>query len=829
MPNLIQRLLICSSFAAAAMAQPSIAPLVWTQGQPPETIRKVIREVAEGGNNGFVWESRPHPDYLGPQWWSDHGVAIDEAKKLGLDVWIFDEWMYPSGLAGGKVVAANPNFVNHVVVDRSTVVEGPAEVKPGEVPGGLAEFERVLSVVALQKGKEPVNLTGKASWTSGPGSWRIVWCVTKPVRPKAGWSMANMADVLNPEAVATYIRLTHDATYEHFKDDFGKTIKGFFTDETGLRNITSYDSLPGTPGMPMPWSPAFSAYFRKLKGYDPEPLPASLWYDLGTRGRTARFDLMDAYASCFAETFFRPQQEWCHKHGVRLIGHVVEDNHADHQLGYGPGHWFRAMEYLDMPGVDVVGYQVTPGMDAGGNYWTLGSKTVWDEEFFQFEMPAMARGAALMKPTTEIFSEPFGAYGWSEGLRQQKWIGDWHIVNGFTLLTPHAVTMKYHDPDCPPHFNRTSGNPQWRYYSNWAEYTKRLLKVVAGSEPVYDAAVLYTAESKWAGPAQTAGPAVRVLENQQASTVVLPYAVFAKEGSFESGRWVYNGQRFRAVVLPYARYAPADVMLRLAAFARAGGRVIVIDEWPSGSVDGRGDEAVKTAVGDLKRTASASVITAPELNLGRTWLVSDSPNLFVSRRRAADGEWILLHNRSLISNARGRLVEGALKGSIVRYEAERGTYVAVDAKSEFEIPPYGLWCLRITDNPPAAEQSHRFTSATSFPGEWSPGLGDWRLIAGREAYAGTLTYRATLRLADAKGPVAIDLGEVGEIAELRVNGKAAGVKIAPPYVFDVTGFVKPGENLVEVDVTNTARTMWSDAFSHGDPACGLLGPVRLLK
>ena len=74
---------------------------------------------------------------------------------------------------------------------------------------------------------------------------------------------------------------------------------------------------------------------------------------------------MDVYSRAFAENFFKPQQEWCHAHNVRLIGHLVEDNHADHQLGYGPGHWFRAMQYFDMPGIDVVGYQVTPGVDAG--------------------------------------------------------------------------------------------------------------------------------------------------------------------------------------------------------------------------------------------------------------------------------------------------------------------------------------------------------------------------------------------------------------------------------------------------------------------------------
>src|ERR1035437_4673093 len=96
------RLLALIAFPVMALAQPPLVPLLWTQGQSPETIRQVVREVADGGNTGFVWESRPHPDYLGPRWWADLRVAVDEAKRLKLEVWIFDEWMYPSGVAGGK-------------------------------------------------------------------------------------------------------------------------------------------------------------------------------------------------------------------------------------------------------------------------------------------------------------------------------------------------------------------------------------------------------------------------------------------------------------------------------------------------------------------------------------------------------------------------------------------------------------------------------------------------------------------------------------------------------------------------------------------------------
>ncbi len=853
--------------------RPSLVPLLWTQGQPPDTIRRVIREVADGGNTGFVWESRPHPDYLGPKWWSDLKVAVDEARRFGLEVWIFDEWMYPSGIAGGKVIAENPEFSHHILLDRSLIAEGPQAIKGWDIPGGLESSEKVVSITAFpdptRKRIAPIDLSIHAQgsdgrhvrWAVPQGRWRICWAVSKPELPKEGWRMDTMIDVLNPKAVEAFIRLTHEATFKYFADDFGKTIKGFFSDETGFRNVTSYQSLPGKPGMPMPWSPAFADYFRKVKGYDPRPLLASLWFDLGEKGRAARFDLMDAYSNCFAETFFKPQQEWCRAHRVRLIGHVVEDNGADSQLGYGPGHWFRTMKYFDVPGIDIVGYQVTPGLDSGTNRWVPNSNSDWDEEFFQFGLPAMARGAALIKNSPNIFSEAFGANGWGEGLRMVKWIGDWHFASGINFLSPHAVTMKFNDPDCPPHFNRTSGNPQWRYYSVWAEYAKRLQSILLNSAPVFDAVVLYTAESEWVGPAQPAAPVVRALENKQILTAVLPYDIWEKEGEFKNGRWVYHGSSFSSVILSSVRYVPAKVMVRLADFAQKGGKVVILDRWPEGSIDGRSDREVLGNEVRLKKAAGTVLCALPEIGLSVSSLAGAvlsprTPDLMMSRRKAEKGEWFLLHNRSLDTNVRGSLLIHGAQGTVLRFDAERGKYLHFSFSqtpqgiaANIDIPPYSLLCLWIGENLPAIAAPPVYAGKIDIHAEWRvavvnedgqeerapvaliKGLSDWRRWPGFEKYAGTLRYRCSIDLPSLKPEEALELdaGAVGEIAELKINGRPAGVRIAPPYLWEITELVRPGQNIIEVDVTNTAQARWTDAFSRGDALSGLMGPVSILR
>lgn len=846
------RLLALIAFPVMALAQPPLVPLLWTQGQSPETIRQVVREVADGGNTGFVWESRPHPDYLGPRWWADLRVAVDEAKRLKLEVWIFDEWMYPSGVAGGKVVAQHPEFALHTVEERTLVVQGPAAERDWEIPTPVAANEQVVSVVAFAEptrpGQDTVILPGgtRVRWAAPDGRWRICWSLARSHAPRPGWRMTNMIDVMNPSATAEFIRITHEATYAQFHEDFGKTIKGFFSDEAGFRNVDSYDSLPGKPGASMPWSPAFAAYFQKLKGYDIGAWLPALWYDLGPRGRMARFDFVDACSRAFAENFFKPQQEWCHAHGVRLIGHLVEDNHADHNLGYGPGHWFRAERFFDMPGIDVVGYQVTPGMDAGVIPWRVPSGPQWDQEFFSFGLPAMARGAALLKGTREIFSEAFGANGWAEGLRMTKWIADWHIINGISVLSPHAYTMKYNDPDCPQHFNRTSGNPQWRYYQEWTREFRPLQQLIAETDPVYEAAALYTAESAWVGETQEPSQVVRALEMNQVSTVIVPYDAIAE-----------LKDHVRTIVLPYVRFVPADAMERLAEFAEAGGSVIVLEAWPQASVDARGDQRVKAAIERLK--ASRAVLTTlwdlpTQFPLKRVEAVPLMGSVMTALRRAKDAQWLILHNRSLSGTASGRVALTGTPRHAALYDPAGGGYRPVghrvaDGRLVIDVvlPPYALWCVRlsdelpplqkvpayqVTETPPLTWQVSRATDDTASQFEavgQKSELDDWRRWPKMESYAGTVRYRTTLKLSAASGSaIALDAGRVEEIAELSVNGKRLGARIYPPYQWDITRAVRAGENEITLDVTNTAFARWKDSFSHGDAVSGLLGPVRIL-
>jgi hypothetical protein len=102
--------------------------------------------------------------------------------------------------------------------------------------------------------------------------------------------------------------------------------------------------------------------------------------------------------------------------------------------------------------------------------------------------------------------------------------------------------------------------------------------------------------------------------------------------------------------------------------------------------------------------------------------------------------------------------------------------------------------------------------------------------------------------------IVLDLGRVGDVAEVRVNGALAGSAWAPPYQVDVTSTLRPGDNRLEVIVANTwqhrlvgdlqpgaIRRAWTNAPNDGGftatrelttatplTPSGLLAPVTLL-
>ena len=154
----------------------------------------------------------------------------------------------------------------------------------------------------------------------------------------------------------------------------------------------------------------------------------------------------------------------------------------------------------------------------------------------------------------------------------------------------------------------------------------------------------------------------------------------------------------------------------------------------------------------------------------------------------------------------------------------------------------GAWAVHF-DPKWGGPETAQFDSLVSWPTRPEPGI---------KFYSGTAVYEKTFKVPDSKLKVKnlklfLDLGEVHEIVEVKVNGKSCGTVWSPPWRVDVTDVVKSGENKLQIEVVN----FWPNrvigdaslpkeqrltqtnirkltAQTPLEPA-GLLGPVQLLE
>ena len=116
-------------------------------------------------------------------------------------------------------------------------------------------------------------------------------------------------------------------------------------------------------------------------------------------------------------------------------------------------------------------------------------------------------------------------------------------------------------------------------------------------------------------------------------------------------------------------------------------------------------------------------------------------------------------------------------------------------------------------------------------GKGSISTGDWSKIQGLKAYSGGVWYRKKLTVdaSDVKKRVELDLGDVVSTAEVLVNEKSAGIKLTPPWKFDISGLTVAGENQIEILIYNTLANHYTTIPTRypGSLVSGLLGPVSI--
>jgi len=112
-------------------------------------------------------------------------------------------------------------------------------------------------------------------------------------------------------------------------------------------------------------------------------------------------------------------------------------------------------------------------------------------------------------------------------------------------------------------------------------------------------------------------------------------------------------------------------------------------------------------------------------------------------------------------------------------------------------------------------------------------LGDWSEMGVLKSYSGGAWYCRTVNLEPTlrRDRLTLDLGDLASSAEVRINGKVAGIRVAPPWKFDITDLAKKGDNRVEILIYSALGGHYSTIPTRypGLLTSGLLGPVKIVK
>ena len=388
-----------------------------------EELCRQLQDFAAHGVYGVVLHPRiglpREMGYLSAAFFDAIETAVREAARLGMQVILYDEGMYPSGSACGQVVAANPAFASRGL-----------DLVPTEEPGDTVLARTAEGVLV--------------SRFSG-GTIRGIHFGQDDGEPDAPPS----TDLLNPDAVDLFLHLTHDAYYQRLKPWFGTTIIGFFTDEPSI--------LGRNARTPFAWTPGLETAFAAAGGVLAD-LTALFRGEKNASTRLYQEMILEKEGS----VYYRRLSNWCAAHGIALVGHPHRSDDIEVE------RWFQ------IPGQDLALRWVGPRHNADeGIDSTMGHCSA-DAALLM----GCARNANECFGACNRDGNP-----WQLSGGDIKWYLDWLAVRGVNLFIPHAFyysikgpRKEERPPDVGPH------SIWWGRYRLWSDYIRRLSALLTGAE-----------------------------------------------------------------------------------------------------------------------------------------------------------------------------------------------------------------------------------------------------------------------------------------------------------------------------------------------------------
>ena len=721
-----------------------------------------------------------------------------------------------------------------------------------------------VSADAVVRRADVVDLTGRLSadgsldWTPPPGRWVILrfgYSLTgRQNHPASPEGTGLEVDKLNRRHVTDYANAylgEYESTVGH--DLIGRRgVQAMITDswEAGAQN----------------WTEDMIAQFRQRRGYDPRPwLPALAGRVVESAQASDAFlwDFRETIGDLIADNHYGALSDALHARGMRRYG----ESHETGRAFIGDG--MQVKKSADVP-MGATWAATAPGNDPFS----------YDADVRESASVAHIYGQNLV--AAESFTTADNPFGYSP--ETLKPVADRMLANGLNRFVIHTSV---HQPVETPGPGMTlavfgqwfTRKETWAEQAGpWIDYLSRSSLLLQQGRFVADIAYFYGEDGNITerfGKGMPTIPAGYPYDFINADALV-------NQLSVKDGRLVTpSGMSYRVLAIdPGVTRMTVPVLRKLRDLTAAGATVIGArpQETPSLADDPAEFQRLADAVfggpggaahpADLAQGLAALQL-APDVDDGGS-------GLRYVHRALADGDLYFVSNPEAKAKAVDLSFRIAGKAAeIWRADSGAGAAASYRTQGARTIVPLQLTAndavfvvFRAPGPPQRQVPAETTTTLATLAGPWrivfpvaegAPApidagkMSSWtesgdpkvRYFSGTATYAATFTAPAGWR--KGRGRLVLDLGEVKNLAQARVNGRSVGIAWKPPFVLDVTDAVRPGRNRLEIGVTN----LWPnrligdrqpgakdlkvfasfDPFPPGAPLLpsGLLGPVTLRR
>ena len=502
----------------------------WNDKLEEDELRRQIRVMKSLGMNGFFMHARGglETEYLSAEWYDCINACVDEAKKLGMEAWSYDENGWPSGFAGGELLKDKANFALAI------------EQKTASYPDSMED------IIAVYRKNNDGTFTYVTA-DCGENEYLILYKRYDE----------SYVDTLDGEITDKFIAATHEEYKKRvpageFRAD--GAMPGFFTDEPQYYRWGN------------PWSNTLPAEFEKAYGYSIfDKLPA-VFFDFDGADKF-RYDYYYLIHKLFISNWVKKVYDWCQANGVSLTGHAVEESSLGGQMMC-IGGCMPFYEYETIPGVDYLGRGVQDDI----SFKQLGS-------------------ACAQLGKKKALSEMFACCGWDVSPNELKRIADVQYAGGVNLMCQHLYPYSERGQrkrDYPLHYSEH--NPWQSELADFNNYYNNLGAALAqGQEyapnlvihPIHGAYCRYKKNTDSLGEIE--GKFFELSRYLGQNQIPYHYGdewMMQRMASVKNGRITVGQCTYDTVVVPFTYSLDESTVALLEQFRDQGGRIVLFDTVP---------------------------------------------------------------------------------------------------------------------------------------------------------------------------------------------------------------------------------------------------------